>query len=296
MPSIPPAQWGCSFWAMERCCQLGLTLPGAERLPQRCHKCGLRPSQTAVSGCPATGVCRIDPFLALEIALCQAALCRVPLLPTEGHGRRGAVPAQAPRGDRGAPAPQGATPRQGPAWAWSTATARRSWDGAGGHGWSCSGRDALPRLTLGVIRLQLLHAGLAKSLIQAVRRQLSPGATKRPRRLAYKQTLCCAEGRKPRPALPGTEDSPPPRRDAGREVRMWSCWGKPPWLLGAARPAERRAAHGRWWPSPAGRKGLAVLSKPSPAKLQITFSGRNSFRAGDARSVYKGQANSEYCK
>lgn len=46
----------------------------------------------------------------------------------------------------------------------------------------------------------------------------------------------------------------------------------------------------------AGRKGLAVLSKPSPAKLQITFSGRNSFRAGDARSVYKGQANSEYCK
>lgn len=168
MPSIPPVQWRCSFWAMERYWQLGLILPGAERLPQQCHKCCLHPFQPAVPGCPVTGVCTIDPLLALEIAVCQAALCRVPLLPTEGQGRNGAVPAQAPRGDRGAPAPQGATPQQGPAWAWSTATTQWSRDGAGGHGWSCSGRDALPRLTVGVIRLQLLHTGFAKSLIQAV--------------------------------------------------------------------------------------------------------------------------------
>lgn len=59
---------------------------------------------------------------------------------------------------------------------------------------SCSGRDVFPRLTLGVISLQLLHIGLVNVLIQALRRQLSPKATKRPRQPVDKQTLCFAEG------------------------------------------------------------------------------------------------------
>jgi len=59
---------------------------------------------------------------------------------------------------------------------------------------SCSGSDVCPWLTLGVISLQLLHVGLLNSLRQALRRQLSPRATKRPRQPVDKQTLCFAEG------------------------------------------------------------------------------------------------------
>lgn len=132
-----------------------------------------------------------------------------------------------------------------------------SQDESAGHGPRCSARDALPRLTLGVIRLQLLRAELANSLIPALQRQLSPRATKRPRQPAHKQTRRCAEGSEPECSSPRQGALLGTWHSAG----MWAGrhgWGAPG-LRTDTRPAGHGAAHGDGGPASLHGKGWAVL-------------------------------------
>lgn len=152
-----------------------------------------------------------------------------------------------------------------------------SQDGKTEYGPRCSARDALPRLTLGVIRLQLLRAELANFLIPALQRQLSPRATKRPRQPAHKQTRRCAEGSEP--------DCSSPRQGALRSTVLGCglagmAGGHPPALLTDTRPAGHRAAHGDGGPAWLHGKGVDSAAVPSPHQLQMGFSAHNSFRAG----------------
>lgn len=148
-----------------------------------------------------------------------------------------------------------------------------SQDGGTEYGPRCLARDALPRLTLGVIRLQLLRAELANFLIPALQRQLSPRATKRPRQPARKQTRRWAEGSAPECSSP---------RQGALCITALGCrlagmaGGRPPGLQACRAPG----CPWGWWPSLPAWKEVGSAAVPSPHQLQMGFSAYNSFRAG----------------